>query len=139
MLNLLISLFARLFGTQEPTVVDALFLAAARRRSGGPDQVGSAIEELAAHLASDQFSVAKVTGRRYVSKGGGVKICYDIFGPEVRLVPRIYVHGLEPGLLDCAPDSYGLTSSEATRLYEAILSGHKCHREQAWLKISGLR
>lgn len=75
--------------------------------------------ELIAALDSGHIKIVNKWGRDYQSTGGQIKICMDIYGPEV------HIRGGE--LLDCNPHSYGLTSANGTRLYIAIMAayGHK--------------
>lgn len=56
-------------------------------------------------------------GRDYVGMFGGVRVCADIYGYEVKV-------GWDPSaaLLDCVPAYYGLVDERASALYEAILS-----------------
>jgi hypothetical protein len=121
MLSPLRYLLSRLTGSQETRLIDNLFTQTALRKKKKPNSAAEAVSKLEKHFLSDRFSVFLGVGRNHVSRGGGVSICLDIFGPEVRLVPRVRFRPAL-GLLDCEPSNYGLEYSEAKRLYEAILS-----------------
>lgn len=71
------------------------------------------VEPLISHFAQgERFSGGTMY---YFSPAGEVKVCKDIYGPEVTL-------GGRRELLDCCPESYGLTRLQGDRLYAAILS-----------------
>lgn len=72
--------------------------------------------ELIAALDSGQIKIVQSFGRNYKSTGGQIKICMDIYGAEV------HIRGGE--LLDCRPESYGLTRASGERLFSAIMASY---------------
>lgn len=73
------------------------------------------VEALTEHMWARTKPFKYLGGRDYVAEVGLIRVCVDIFGPEVKV-------GFNSHLLDCCPDAYGLTREEAKRLYDAILS-----------------
>lgn len=55
------------------------------------------------------------SGSHYWSDGGRIRVCMDVYGPEV-------IIGWNGMMLDCYPDAYGLRKEQAMALYMAILS-----------------
>lgn len=72
--------------------------------------------ELIAALDAGDVVINQVYGRDYASGSGQIKICMDIYGAEVT------IRGGE--LLDCRPQSYGLTPANAERLFIAIMAAY---------------
>lgn len=56
----------------------------------------------------------EVNARDFTSPSGLIRVCMDVFGPEVTIHPTRM-------LLDCHARAYGLSREEASDLYEAIL------------------
>lgn len=73
--------------------------------------------ELIAALDAGDIKIVQSFGRDYKSTGGEIRICMDIFGAEVK------IRGGE--LLDCRPQSYGLTEPNGQRLYLAIMAAYR--------------
>ena len=71
---------------------------------------------LTAYFQRRRRRLTRVGPRDYTALFGYVRVCMDIYGPEVKL------GGPWRGLLDCYPSDYGLTKAQAEGLYDAILS-----------------
>lgn len=72
--------------------------------------------ELIAALDCGDIKIVNRWGRDYQSTGGQIKICMDIYGAEV--------HIRDGELLDCRPQSYGLTQANGIRLFIAIMAAY---------------
>ena len=59
----------------------------------------------------------KVGPRDYAAAFGGIRVCDDIYGHEVKLGWKPFAE-----LLDCRPAYYGVSQEDAERLYRAILA-----------------
>lgn len=72
------------------------------------------VEAAVAYIRSPDFRMINIDLNQYnyVSNGGEVTVCRDIYGPEVKLF------GGE--LLDCRPAFYNLTKEHAMMVYDAI-------------------
>lgn len=136
MLKLLRVLIIRLFGSEEINLLMRLLGSTARRKSGSPDEVEPAIDSLERYFLSDKFYMLQTSTRDFVSCGGGVEVSYDIHGPEVRFNLSLRWPDLKFGLIDCAPDDYGLTYPEARRIYKSILVGHQLAKERSRLALT---
>ncbi len=77
--------------------------------------VSTSLLALVHHINSKRFRWIRIGVRDYISNGGGVHMCWDIYGPEVRL-------GLTGKLLDCQPGSYRLRHDEADVVYKALVA-----------------
>ena len=74
------------------------------------------LDELLCYLEElDKFT--RILGMDYVSPGGFITVCDDIYGYEAKISK-----GLEnPEMVDTCPQYYGLDREEGARLFEAII------------------
>ena len=71
---------------------------------------------LTAYFQRRERRLTRVGLRAYAALFGYVRVCMDIYGPEVKVG---YLPWL--GMLDCSPWDYDLTKEQALGLYDAIL------------------